>query len=136
MKTAQKRIIFATLMTAFVVYTGLVYTAAPNVEPAVTATEQARRGHQLFQDNNCIACHQIYGLGGYMGPDLTNVYSTRGPAYARAFLVAGTQQMPDFGLGEAEMDDLIAFLAFVDASGRYPDEYRTYWHGAVVESDD
>jgi len=44
----------------------------------VSFSEKALQGQQLWQQNNCFSCHQIYGLGGYLGPDLTNVYSQRG----------------------------------------------------------
>ena len=68
----------------------------------------ADRGRQLYQEHNCVACHQFYGLGGYMGPDLTNVISNRGAAYARAFMAAGTQAMPNFNLRDEELDALDA----------------------------
>ncbi|MFV2090673.1 MAG: c-type cytochrome, partial [Pseudomonadales bacterium] len=85
---------------------------------------------------NCVACHQFYGLGGYMGPDLTNVISRKGDAYASAFISSGTQRMPDFNLNEAEVGSLIDFLEFVDGSGQYPAEnHEIYWSGAYVESD-
>lgn len=76
----------------------------------------------LFQRKNCIACHQIYGLGGYMGPDLTNVISApgKGPMYIKAFLTVGTERMPNFHLTEAEKDDLVAFLTYSDKTGVSP----------------
>ena len=136
MPTHYKRIALASLLTTFVIYTAMVYTARPNVEQGIPVTERIRQGHQLFQEKNCIACHQLYGLGGYMGPDLTNVISRNGPEYASAFLAGGTQRMPDFELSEKEIDALVGFLEFVDASGRFPDDYEVYWHGAVEETDD
>lgn len=99
--------------------------------------DEARYGQQLFQDYNCIACHQFYGLGGYMGPDLTNVISNRGEAYSRAFIAAGTQRMPNFNLSDDETGALIAFLAFVDQTGTYPPEnYDLRWTGVVAQEDD
>jgi nitric oxide reductase subunit C len=99
--------------------------------------EEARSGQQLFQKHNCIACHQFYGLGGYMGPDLTNVVSNKGSAYARAFLMSGTQRMPNFNLNETELDAMVAFLEFVDTTGRYPaDEYQVNWYGTVMQNDE
>jgi nitric oxide reductase subunit C len=99
--------------------------------------DAARHGQRVFQDNNCIACHQFYGLGGYMGPDLTNVIRNRGEAYSRAFITAGTQRMPTFNLSMEETDALIAFLAFVDQTGTYPPEdYKVRWTGLVTQSDD
>jgi hypothetical protein len=80
--------------------------------------EQAARGKRLYQEHNCTACHQIYGLGGYLGPELTTVMSdpARGEAYARAILTSGTQRMPDFKLSQGETDQLLAFLKYVDTT--------------------
>ena len=79
----------------------------------------------------------IFWLGGYMGPDLTNVASKKGSAYARAFLMSGTRRMPNFNLNDAELDAMIAYLEFVDSTGRYPaEEYRIRWFGTVVQNDE
>ncbi len=84
-----------------------------------------------------MACHQFYGLGGYMGPDLTNVVSNKGVAYARAILTSGTVRMPNFGFSEQEMDDLVAFLEFVDTMGTYEaPSYELSWYGTVVANDE
>jgi nitric oxide reductase subunit C len=96
-----------------------------------------RHGAEVFQQYNCVACHQFYGLGGYMGPDLTNVVSNRGEAYARAFITAGTATMPNLGLQPEEIDAVVAYLAFVDKTGTYPPEnYDVRWFGAVEQEDD
>jgi len=42
-----------------------------------TAGKEASSGQMLFQKNDCAACHQINGLGGTAGPDLTHVGSKR-----------------------------------------------------------
>jgi nitric oxide reductase subunit C len=100
-------------------------------------SDAARHGKQLFQDNNCIACHQFYGLGGYMGPDLTNVISKKGDVYSRAFIMSGTERMPNLGLSMEEADALVAFLGFVDQTGTYPPEnYDVRWTGVVAQQDD
>ncbi len=126
-----------TLCTAFIPYSVYVYTQGTEASHISSMTEEARHGQQLFQKYNCVACHQFYGLGGYMGPDLTNVISNKGPAYSRAFLMSGTQRMPNFDLNESELDAMIAYLEFVDATGRYPaDEYRINWYGTVVQNDE
>jgi len=133
----NNRAIFMLLFAAFIPYSVYVYTqgtAMPNASPV---TAEVRHGQQLFQAHNCVACHQFYGLGGYMGPDLTNVISTKGPAYARAFLTAGTQRMPNFNLDESELDAMIAYLEFVDESGKFPlVDYRIDWFGTVVQNDE
>ena len=72
-----------------------------------------------------------------MGPDLTNVISTRGEAYSKAFITAGTVRMPNFGLTTVEVDALVAYLGFVDQTGTYPPKnYDVLWTGDVAQEDD
>lgn len=121
MKTRNKKILFWGLCIVFIFYTIAVDTtgtAADRGEPRLTA--EAKKGKLLFQDYNCTACHQLYGLGGYMGPDLTNEISTKGAAYADAFLRKGTDRMPDFNLSDEERNSLIAFLTYADQTGQSP----------------
>lgn len=133
----NNRTVFGTLFVAFVFYSATVYTSGTAATHFDAMSPEARAGQQLFQDNNCIACHQFYGLGGYMGPDLTNVISNRGEAVSRAFISAGTASMPNFGLSEGEVSNLIAFLSFVDQTGTYPPKnYDVHWTGNVVQEDD
>jgi nitric oxide reductase subunit C len=69
-----------------------------------------------------------------MGPDLTNVVSAadKGAEYARGFLETGTTRMPDFALSAREIDDLVRFLAYVDATGTYPPaKSEISWYGTV-----
>jgi nitric oxide reductase subunit C len=96
-----------------------------------------RHGAEVFQQYNCVACHQFYGLGGYMGPDLTNAISNRGEAVARAFIASGTATMPNLGLSAEEVDAVVAYLAFVDQTGTYPPkEFNVRWYGTVEQEDD
>ena len=44
--------------------------------------KEAITGKVLYQKYNCTACHQIYGLGGFLGPDLTIVVSQQGKGEA------------------------------------------------------
>ena len=59
---------------------------------------------------------QIYGLGGYLGPELTTVISqkNKGESYARSFIKSGTQKMPDFHLNDLEVNALVEYLKYVD----------------------
>ena len=100
-------------------------------------SEQSKEGKLLFQKYNCIACHQLYGLGGYMGPDLTNVISGngKGPMYAKALLKNGTRRMPDFHLSENEMDEIVAFLIYVDKTGISPvKRFKINYDGTVNQN--
>ena len=79
----------------------------------------AAEGRLVWQKYNCQSCHQLYGLGGYLGPDLTNIYSTsgKGEIVIKALIKSGTIQMPSFDLTAKEESYLIQFLKSVDASG-------------------
>ncbi len=94
----------------------------------------AAEGRMIWQKYNCQACHQLYGLGGYLGPDLTNLYSTKGKddIYIRAIIGSGTRQMPPFKLAENEMTLLIEFLKMTDASGKSdPRNFDIHMNGMI-----
>ena len=113
--------VIAVLLITFSVYNYVIYTAEEYV--AVTQlTPHAVKGQQLFQSNRCWSCHQIYGLGGYLGPDLTNVYSAdgKGPLYVKAFLNSGVKSMPQFHFSEEEKEAIVQYLKQVDQTGYYP----------------
>lgn len=111
-----KLVTVSLLAAAFLLYSSVLYFSLP-VKDKIVAGE-INRGKLAWQQYNCNACHQVYGLGGYLGPDLTNVYSTKGPAYIQAFLKKGTPVMPDFHLAEGEIQALTAFFKNIDASGK------------------
>jgi len=123
MNTRSKQLVFLFLLLSFLVYSAVVYTSGTKEGHRETSfSPEAKRGKLVFQEYNCIACHQIYGLGGYMGPDLTNALSRRenGETIARAYLISGTDRMPNFNLSKDEVDALIAFLKYLDRAGNYP----------------
>lgn len=123
MNSNSKRLIFGTLIFSFFIYTFVIYTSGTSEDKGYRyINEPSKKGKILYQKYNCVACHQLYGLGGYMGPDLTNVISetNKGPMYARAFIQNGTQRMPNFNLKENEIDELISYLTYVDKTGISP----------------
>jgi nitric oxide reductase subunit C len=129
------RSLFWSLTAIFCIYSIYVWTVGTEAPQSGVASEQVQRGHDLYQANNCTACHQIYGLGGYMGPDLTNVISEKGEAYASVFITNGTVAMPDFGFDAHQVEDLVSFLAFVDTMGIYQaPEYQVSWYGTVASN--
>lgn len=114
---ARPKYVFFLLCLAFALYSISIY-----LRPAHVADPEAAslaEGRLVWQKYNCQSCHQLYGLGGYLGPDLTNVYSAKGKGelFIRAFLRAGTKQMPAFHLSTEEEKNLITFLKATDASG-------------------
>jgi len=135
MTVSHKQKILWSLCTAFAVYTAYVWTAGTEMSHSRPPDQKVMAGLALFQEKNCIACHQFYGLGGHMGPDLTNVVSApdKGIDYARAFIENGTSKMPDYGLSEAQVDALVQFLKFVDSTGTYPPKHpEIRWYGTVA----
>lgn len=124
------RMIFILLVISYVGYSFLVYEyTAPTALPE----KEAKAGLDIWQSKNCQACHQLYGLGGYMGPDLTNIISdsTKGVAYAAAFIKAGTARMPDFKFNDDEVKKIIAFLEWVDKSGKSNvNKNAVTWYGS------
>lgn len=130
MKNVHRRFIFFMLFSSFVVYSFIVYTAG--TESKFSIPLKAKEGRGIFRKYNCIACHQIYGLGGYMGPDLTGVISSKGSEYARVFIQNGTEKMPDFNLTESEIEALISYLTYIDSVSVYPQKkVQTTWYGTI-----
>ncbi|MBK6929499.1 MAG: cytochrome c [Saprospirales bacterium] len=83
-------------------------------------SDPAQAGKSLWQRNNCISCHSLVGLGGHLGPDLTNAFSRRGEGYIRYVLNHGSKKMPAFHLSPAEQNALIAYLKAIDSTSIYP----------------
>lgn len=121
-----------TLVSAFLVYSAHLYSALS--VPVLPASHAADRGKMVWQKYNCIACHQIYGLGGYLGPDLTNVYSLRGEPVIRALVQNGTNVMPAFHCSNEEMDQLVAFFKQIDTSGKSdPRTFTIHANGTIQQ---
>lgn len=116
----SKIITFLLLFLIFIIYSFVVYTKGTesNISNSLIDQSSIKKGKLLFQKHNCIACHQLYGLGGYLGPELTNAWSdqNRGEVYMKAFLQKGTIRMPNFNLKEEEINSILSFLHYVDSS--------------------
>ncbi len=120
------------LLAAFVAYSFTLYATLPGGgEPLAPAAD---RGKALWQRYNCTACHQVYGLGGFLGPDLTNIYSNRGEAHIRAMLRTGTNTMPVYPLSDAQLDDLMAYLRHIDGTGKAdPRTFKIHPDGTIAQ---
>ncbi len=99
-------------------YSLSVYFSASEKE--VVLSENAIQGKLLFQKYNCVACHQFYGLGGYMGPDLTNVIASKGKEYAKSIILNGTGKMPKLDVSEEEAEKITEYLSAVSQTGKFP----------------
>lgn len=133
MSITIKRSIFFSLSFLFLLYSFVVFNEEP-INGVGHLSKNGQEGKLIFQKYNCISCHQLYGLGGYMGPDLTNVISTKGKGadYARAFIASGTQKMPNFYMSKEEIDRLLAYLTDVSKTGISPVvDFETNYDGSI-----
>ncbi|NDK55790.1 c-type cytochrome [Pontibacter fetidus] len=114
------KLIYGSLFVCFLFFTAFVYTSQVPDTTSLPTRELALQGKHIWQKQNCGACHQFYGLGGYIGPDVTNVISAKGKGetYVRAILTHGTATMPNFNLTLKDIDALVAFLQEADKTGK------------------
>lgn len=118
------------LCLAFLLYSIQLYTLP--VHDSQNQNPQVQQGKKIWQEKNCISCHQFYGLGGHLGPDLTNVSGKRPESYIRAFLTSGTDVMPNFHLSEQEKDALISFLNYTNTTGKSsPSHFKINLDGTI-----
>ena len=114
--------IFCVLCSLFLIYSTKIYLTPwlNKNEQANYKIEKAAEGRLVWQKYNCQSCHQLYGLGGYLGPDLTNICSDsmRGEVLIRTLVKSGVKQMPACKMSESELVYLIEFLKSVNASGK------------------
>ncbi len=104
------------LVGAFAVQSYLVYTddTALDVKPL---SETALAGQTLWRRNNCQSCHQIYGFGGFLGPDLTNAAGRLTRDRLDEVLTEGVSPMPAYHFSEEEIDAIDAYLHSLDSTG-------------------
>ncbi|MBS1585904.1 MAG: cytochrome c [Bacteroidetes bacterium] len=108
--------ILTLLLIAFSCYSLWVYLYCD--EKRIAPDAIASRGWKIWQEKNCQSCHQVYGLGGYMGPDLTNIAALRTEQHLRTFIKYGTGKMPNFQLSDDEVNNLVAWLIWVNKTGK------------------
>ncbi|HQO49004.1 MAG TPA: cytochrome c [Bacteroidales bacterium] len=121
---SQARTFFlgGTIVT-FAIFLGLSWNSLSNDVPKQTnpqnLTGQVVRGKHLWESNNCMGCHTIFGEGAYYAPELTKVFERRGEGYIKAALMTQTpwaprgRKMVAYGFSDAEANDLVAFFKWV-----------------------
>ncbi|HRG17847.1 MAG TPA: cytochrome c [Flavobacterium lutivivi] len=133
MLTSKKYLLFLLLLISlFLAYNYIIYTSKESYG-TIHLSEKALQGENLWLKNNCNSCHQFYGLGGYLGPDLTNISSKRDQANIKAMLNSGVNAMPKFNFKENEKEALIQFLKEVDQTGCYPNKEASIEYNGWVE---
>lgn len=98
----------------------------PKQTNAENITPEVDRGKRIWEKNNCMGCHTLFGEGAYYAPELTKAYERRGEAWLRIFLrdpeamFPGERKMQNYNFTEDEISDVIAFLKWcgeVDLNG-------------------
>lgn len=107
---SAKKSLLAALVATFVIQTGLVYSDDVDLR----LSDEAVEGRKLFHDGSCQVCHQLWGQGGFLGPDLTNAASRVDPTRLASLMTVGSGQMPAFDYTEEQIAQLRAFLEEID----------------------
>ncbi len=83
-------------------------------------TEEVKLGKLVWEQNNCMGCHTIMGEGAYYAPELTRVFSRKGPEYIKVVLNDPKgwgprgRKMVAYDFTEKEVDGLVAFFEWMD----------------------
>ncbi len=92
---------------------------------------EINHGKLLWEQNNCMGCHTLMGEGAYYAPELTRVFSRKGPDYIRVVLNAKDggwgprgRKMVEYDFTKEEVDDIISFFEWMD---------NTYLNGFPAE---
>lgn len=112
-------VLFTAIFVALTVHT---HTTISERTHAENLTDSVRRGAKVWGASNCENCHTLMGEGAYYAPDLTNIVEQRGETYLAQFLKEPSRfysaeedgrLMPNLGLSEGEIRDVLAFLEWV-----------------------
>lgn len=98
----------------------------PKMTNADKLTPEVIAGKKIWEDNNCMGCHTLFGEGSYYAPELTKVVERRGKPWMRMFLkdpekmFPGERKMVNYHFTDKEIEDVIAFFEWcgnVDLNG-------------------
>jgi len=111
-----RKLLMGSLVAAFCGQTAMVYLddTAENLPKMSPLGVQGRR---LWHEHNCQVCHQIYGFGGFLGPDLTNAIQRLSRARLDEMLTKGNAQMPAFHFDSEQIDAIETFLGELSDTG-------------------
>ena len=116
MSVGRRKLQLLVLVLVFFAQTWRVYSdPAGRVAPPLS--EEAARGRQLWHEHNCQSCHQLFGFGGFLGPDLTNVSPTLTDARLESILTVGSGQMPPLDLDAPQRHAIRQFLDEIHETG-------------------
>lgn len=110
-------------VVSFLIFLGLSWhslsSEVPKQTNAANITSEVIRGKKLWESNNCMGCHTIFGEGAYYAPELTKVVDRRGSEFIKAVLTSKEpwqprgRKMVAYGFSDSEANDLISFFEWV-----------------------
>ena len=132
-KSMARNIFYGGSLFFILIFVGLTaqshrYIVTTSTDRA-TLTDSVAAGKHLWEKHSCINCHTILGEGAYFAPELGNVMTRWGvePGDKQAAFdalkgwmdampsgIEGRRQMPNFGLTDAEYQNLADFLLWTD----------------------
>lgn len=116
MHIGARKLLMGFLVLAYVLQTGIVYSDSTADQREALST-MALEGRRIWHTHNCQACHQFYGFGGFLGPDLTNASSRLTRVRLDQILTKGSVPMPAFWMTSQEIDAIEAYLQEMDRTG-------------------
>ncbi|MFO0675308.1 MAG: c-type cytochrome [Polyangiaceae bacterium] len=131
-KSGAKAFFLVGTFACSAVFIGLTvdsFARIPAQTHAEAITPAVKRGKDLWDENNCMGCHTLFGEGAYYAPELTRVHQRRGPEFIRAMLrdpeamYPGQRKMQRYKLSADDIEALVAFFAWagrVDLNGFPP----------------
>lgn len=117
----KKRVI--TVVFGYIVVACCVFFSSGNAKNHNASSSQHGsylEGKQIWNSHQCSICHSIFGLGGHLGPDLTNVSSRQDDIYIRNIIRTGVKKMPSYDLSDEEMSALYDYFYYLNTLGTYP----------------
>ncbi len=122
MNVPQRKTLLIALVAIFFTQTWFVYSDPIGAQTRLS--DDATQGRGLWLKYNCQSCHQLFGFGGFLGPDLTNVASrfadstgARFDARLATVLTEGSNRMPAFHLEQEQRDQLASYFRALDEAG-------------------
>lgn len=110
----------------FLALTFDTHRQVPEQTRAANISKDVEAGKKIWEKNNCMGCHTLFGEGAYYAPELTLVVKRRGAEWIRVFMkdpeamFPGQRKMVKYDFTDEEIDQVIAFLEWcgeVDLNG-------------------
>jgi len=131
-KQAQIFFFGGTIIT-FLIFLGLSWDTLSKEVPKQTHAENITplviKGKHIWEKNNCMGCHSLFGEGAYYAPELTRVYDRVGPEMIKSIMMSPVpwgprgRKMVAYKMTAEEAEAVVAFFKWtneVDLNGFPP----------------